>query len=355
MICSGLIFIDWHYILQTMTITRPDDWHIHLREGEYLEHTVSAVSAHFARALIMPNLKTPLCGIDALISYRQSILAATPAGSSFDPLMTLYLKESLSPEVFTDCKKYPYIVGAKLYPAGATTNSSEGVNSIQALYPLFECMQQQNLVLQIHAEVTYGDIYEREEAFIREHVPSLLSNFPKLRIVLEHISTQAAVDFVSAGPDTLAATVTPQHLLYNRNHLLVGGLRPHYYCLPVLKHQVDQKAIQAVVARGHNKFFAGTDSAPHSQKNKENACGCAGVYSSPYAVAFYAEAFDNLSASQHLNAFLSRFGADFYQLPYNKEELVLIKKEQQIPKKLPFGKDWVVPMAAGQSLAWSIV
>ncbi len=349
------ILQNWQLILQTMTITRPDDWHIHLREGEYLEHTVSAVSAHFGRALIMPNLKTALCTTDALVSYRQKILAAIPAGRIFNPLMTFYLKESMSGDEFSHCKDYPFIIGGKLYPAGATTNSSEGVNSIHSLYPLFECMQQLNLVLQIHAEVTHGDIFEREATFIREHMPSLLNNFPKLRIVLEHISTKAAVDFVSDGPSTLAATITPQHILYNRNQLLAGGLRPHFYCLPVLKHEVDQKAIQGVLAKGHRKFFAGTDSAPHSKTNKENECACAGVYSSPYAVALYARAFDQISATQHINAFLSRHGADFYELPYNTEELVLIKKEQIIPKQLPFGKENVVPMAAGESLAWSVV
>ena len=340
--------------MHTLIINRPDDWHVHLRDGDQLLHTVPATAQHFARALVMPNLKPALTTLPLLQSYRKRIVSAIPEGNSFIPYMTFYLNESVSADELHSAASDPYILGAKLYPAGATTNSEAGAKSLNALYPLFEVMQNNNLVLQIHGEVTHSDIFEREALFIDEYLKPIITNFPKLRIVLEHISTQSAVDFVSEAPQTVAATITPHHLFYNRNHLLAGGLRPHYYCLPILKHEKDQRALQLAISSGSPKFFAGTDSAPHAISAKENACGCAGIYSAPFAVALYTQMFDELNQLNKLNHFLSRFGAEFYQLPINKEQIELMKIPQNIPKEMSFGQSQVVPMAAGQTLPWSI-
>jgi dihydroorotase len=341
-------------ILQTLSITRPDDWHVHFRDGQALEHTVSATASHFRRALVMPNLKPALISLDLLLAYRDRIIAAIPKGLAFEPYMTFYLNEHVSPNELMSCKAYPFILGAKFYPAGATTNSDEGARSLTALYPLLEIMQDCDLVLQIHGEVTQGDIFEREAKFITDYLQPLIKNFPRLRIVLEHISTRRAVDFVKESPETVAATITPHHLLYNRNQLLAGGIKPHYYCLPILKHESDQVALQQAAISGNPKYFAGTDSAPHSQTAKESACGCAGIYSSPFAVAMYAQIFDQLNHLDNLNAFMSHFGADFYHLPQNQDQLTLIKKEQIIARALPFGSETVIPVAAGERLSWSI-
>ncbi|AOW53294.1 TPA: dihydroorotase [Legionella pneumophila] len=340
--------------MQTLIINRPDDWHLHLRDGEFLTHTVQASAQHFARALVMPNLKPALTNLPAIESYRNRIISAIPKQSSFIPYMTFYLNESVKPEELHQAASLSYIVGAKLYPAGATTNSEEGAKSLKALYPLFETLQTSNLVLQIHGEVTHSDIFEREALFIDEYLKPIAKHFPKLRIVLEHISTKAAVDYVSEGPANLTATITPHHLLYNRNKLLAGGIRPHYYCLPILKHEKDQKALQVAATSGNPKFFAGTDSAPHAINAKENACGCAGIYSAPYAVALYTQIFDELNQLKKLNDFLSRFGAEFYQLPINQQQLELIKSPQTIPNSMPFGSTHVVPIAAGDTINWSI-
>ncbi|HAW6249343.1 TPA: dihydroorotase [Legionella pneumophila] len=340
--------------MQTLIINRPDDWHLHLRDGEFLTHTVQASAQHFARALVMPNLKPALTNLPAIESYRNRIISAIPKQSSFIPYMTFYLNESVKPEELHQAASLSYIVGAKLYPAGATTNSEEGAKSLKALYPLFETLQTSNLVLQIHGEVTHSDIFEREALFIDEYLKPIAKHFPKLRIVLEHISTKAAVDYVSEGPANLTATITPHHLLYNRNKLLAGDIRPHYYCLPILKHEKDQKALQVAATSGNPKFFAGTDSAPHAINAKENACGCAGIYSAPYAVALYTQIFDELNQLKKLNDFLSRFGAEFYQLPINQQQLELIKSPQTIPNSMPFGSTHVVPIAAGDTINWSI-
>lgn len=340
--------------MQTVIINRPDDWHVHLRDGDLLLHTVPATAQYFARALIMPNLKPALTTLPAIESYRNRIISAIPPNASFTPYMTFYLNESVTPEALYQAASVPYILGAKLYPAGATTNSEAGAKSCSALYPLFEVLQDNNMVLQVHGEVTHSDIFEREPLFIEEYLKPLVTNFPKLRIVLEHISTQAAVDFVTQAPATVAATITPHHLLYNRNRLLAGGLKPHYYCLPILKHEKDQKALQIAASSGNPKFFAGTDSAPHAVNTKENACGCAGIYSAPFALALYAQMFDELNQLEKLNHFTSYFGAEFYQLPINQEEIELIKLPQQIPEVLPFGLNQVVPMAAGETIQWSI-
>ena len=340
--------------MQTFIINRPDDWHVHLRDGDMLSHTVPATAQHFARALIMPNLKPALTTLPVIESYRNRIIAAIPQYHSFTPYMTFYLNESVSTDELHRAASLPYILGAKLYPAGATTNSEAGAKSLDELYALFEVLQNNNLVLQIHGEVTHGDIFEREALFIEEYLKPLVRNFPNLRIVLEHISTKAAVDFVMEAPATVGATITPHHLMYNRNKLLAGGLRPHYYCLPILKHEDDQKALQSAVASGNPKFFAGTDSAPHAIHTKESTCGCAGIYSAPFALALYTQVFDEINQLQKLNPFMSRFGAEFYQLPLNQEEIELIKSPQLIPDFMPFGADRVVPMAAGETMQWSI-
>ncbi|WP_419419861.1 dihydroorotase [Legionella sp. D16C41] len=336
------------------TITRPDDWHLHLRDGLALKHTVAATAKHFERALVMPNLKPPLTSLDSLLSYREQILLNVPKDCSFNPLMTFYLNEDVKADELVKSKSHTFIVGAKLYPAGATTNSEAGARSLKNLYPLLEVMQQMDLVLQIHGEIVHGDIFEREANFIKEELVPIIKNFPKLRVVLEHISTKEAVDFIINTPNNVAATITPHHLLYNRNHLLAGGIRPHYYCLPILKHENDQRALQQAAISGNPKFFAGTDSAPHSQQTKETACGCAGIYSAPYAVALYTQAFDTLNKLDKLNAFISHFGANFYHFPINKQKLTLIKQAQHVPATLPFGNQEVVPIAAGSTLSWSV-
>lgn len=340
--------------MKTVIINRPDDWHLHLRDGEALVHTVPATAQHFARALIMPNLKPALTTLPAIDDYRNRIIAAAPRHLSFTPYMTFYLNESVSPEDLQQASSLNYILGAKLYPAGATTNSEAGATSLKNLYPLFEVLQHNNLALQIHGEVTHSDIFERESLFIDEYLKPIIANFPRLRIILEHISTQAAVDFVRQAPSTVAATITPHHLLYNRNKLLSGGIKPHYYCLPILKHETDQKALQQAAGSGNPKFFAGTDSAPHAIDTKENACGCAGIYSAPFALALYAQVFDELNQLNQLNDFTSRFGAEFYQLAVNAETIELIKTPQVLPELLPFGSSQVVPIAAGETISWSV-
>ncbi len=341
--------------MHSITINRPDDWHVHLRDGDALKHTVPASAEHFARALVMPNLKPALTTLPMLLEYRNRILFAVPKNVAFTPYMTFYLNESVTIEdLQCAATTSDFILGAKLYPAGATTNSQEGAKSLTALYPLFEVMQHHNLVLQIHGEVTHSDIFERESLFIEEYLRPIVTRFPQLRIVLEHISTKAAVDFVLETPGQLVATITPHHLLYNRNHLLAGGIKPHFYCLPILKHETDQMALIKAAVSGNPKFFAGTDSAPHAAHTKESACGCAGIYSAPYALPLYTQLFESMTALKKLNDFTSRFGAEFYQLPINKEQIQLVKKQHIIPAVLPFGHDHVIPIAAGETINWSV-
>ncbi|EHL32498.1 dihydroorotase [Legionella drancourtii] len=340
--------------MQSLIINKPDDWHVHFRDNDMLQHTATASAQHFARALVMPNLKPALTNLASIAAYRERIIRALPPHCTFNPYMTFYLNNSVSAGELEQAAAIPYILGAKLYPAGATTNSEAGAKSLSELYPLLEVLQNNNLVLQIHGEVTHGDIFEREALFIEEYLKPLVRNFPKLRIVLEHISTKAAVEYVSAAPATVAATITPHHLLYNRNKLLAGGLRPHYYCLPILKHEQDQKALQQAICSASPKFFAGTDSAPHSIRSKESACGCAGIYSAPFALALYTQIFDELNKLTLLNHFMSRFGAEFYQLPINQEQIELIKSPQILANYLPLGAAQVVPIAAGETIQWSI-
>ena len=341
-------------MVRTLSITRPDDWHVHFRDQTMLMHTVPATARHFSRALVMPNLQPALTTLPALLDYRERILLAASLYPAFTPYMTLYLNEDLSPDTLTQASQIPFILGAKLYPAGVTTHAEQGAKSIQALYPALEVMQAQNLTLQIHGETLAGDIFEREALFIETCLKPLLRDFPKLRMVLEHISTQEAVHFVTEAPSNVAATITPHHLLYNRNQLLASGIKPHYYCLPILKHASHQQALLQAATSGNPKFFAGTDSAPHPQAAKESACGCAGIYSAPLALAMYACAFDALGCISRLESFVARFGANFYQLPVLDARIELVNQPQRIPNTFALGHTRVVPVAAGESLAWSI-
>lgn len=302
----------------------------------------------------MPNLKPPLVTVSALNDYRQRIISALEHPHDFVPYMTLYINESVTEKELVLAKNAPFILGGKLYPAGATTHSEAGVQSVRALYPLFEVMQELDLVLQIHGEVTHGDIFEREALFIHETLGPLTRHFPKLRVVLEHISSEAAVDFVTNASEYIAATITPHHLYYNRNQLLVGGVKPHYYCLPILKHERDQFALQRAAVSGNSHFFAGTDSAPHLRGQKESACGCAGIFSAPYALLMYTECFEQVGRLDRLNAFMSQFGAHFYGLSVNQDEIELIKKPQTIPEVLDFNFGQIVPIGAGSVLQWSV-
>lgn len=339
--------------LRTFSMVRPDDWHVHCRDEALLAPIVAASAQHFGRALLMPNLQPPLTTVATLNDYRHRIIAVNTI-ENFTPYMTLYINESVSFDELQFAKADPYILGAKLYPAGATTNSEQGVRSIKALYPLFEVMQTLDLVLQIHGEVNSGDIFEREGLFIEEALLPLTQNFPRLRIVLEHISTQLAVEFIEQSSDYIAATITPHHLFYNRNDLLAGGVKPHYYCLPILKHEQDQRALCKAAVGGNHKFFAGTDSAPHVLSQKESACGCAGIFSAPFAVSMYAQVFAEMGKLDKLEAFMSRNGADFYQLPVNQGQIELIEKSQLIPLVLDYGVAKIVPIGAGTQLQWSV-
>lgn len=340
--------------MQRISITRPDDWHVHFRDGDVLSHTVTATANHFGRALVMPNLMPPLTSLEQIVAYRQRIQNVLPPQTNFIPYMTFYLNEQVQADDLVLAGKDMYILGAKLYPAGATTHSEKGARSIEALYPLFEAMQDADLVLQIHGEVTHGDIFDREALFIEEHLKKLTKNFPKLRVVLEHISTKAAIAFVTEANDNLAATITAHHLFYNRNDLLAGGIKPHYYCLPILKSKQNQIALQHAAISGNPKFFAGTDSAPHARAQKESACGCAGIFSAPFAIQIYTEVFAALQKLNRLEGFLSHYGAEFYHQARNQEQIELIHKPSTIPQALPFGNNQVIPIAAGSRLNWSI-
>jgi len=340
--------------MNELILIKPDDWHVHFREGDSLGPMLMATAQDFARALVMPNVHPPLTSLELLQAYRDRMISLIPEKIAFTPYVTFYINESLRIEDLYAAKAFPYILGGKLYPKGATTNSEQGVQSIQALFPLFAAMQELDLVLQIHGEVTEGDIFAREALFIGTTLRQIAQNFPKLRMVIEHISTKTAVEFVEQAAETVAATITAHHLFYNRNDMLVGGIKPHYYCLPILKKESDQKALQLAAVSGNPKFFAGSDSAPHVIAKKESHCGCAGIFSAPFALPIYAEVFDNLGKLKQLEAFTSLFGAAFYQLPCNTEKMQLLRKRQLIPEVLdyPFGK--IVPVGAGTELQWSV-
>lgn len=339
-----------------LTILRPDDWHIHLRDGAALQHTVADASRMFSRAIIMPNLVPPARNLDEVSLYRERILAAIPAGRSFEPLMTLYLTDQTSAEVIRTAKASGFVHAAKLYPAGATTNSDSGVTDLKHIYPALEAMAEIGMPLLVHGEVTHDevDIFDREQRFIDEQLTQLVADFPSLKVVMEHITTANAVQFVEAVGANVAATITPHHLLFNRNHMLVGGIRPHFYCLPILKRNSHQQALLRAATSGNPKFFLGTDSAPHAQHTKEAACGCAGCYSAFAAIELYATAFEQEGALDKLEGFASHYGADFYGLPRNTETVTLLREPWQVPAELPFGDTLVVPLCAGDTLEWRL-
>ncbi|MCY1269599.1 Dihydroorotase [compost metagenome] len=340
-----------------LTLLRPDDWHIHLRDGAVLAHTVADAARTFGRAIIMPNLVPPVRNAEEADAYRQRILAARPAGSRFEPLMVLYLTDRTSPEEIRAAKASGFVHAAKLYPAGATTNSDSGVTSIDKIIPALEAMAEVGMLLLVHGEVTRGeiDVFDREKVFIDEHLRRVVERFPTLKVVFEHITTGDAVQFVQSAPDNVAATITAHHLLYNRNHMLVGGIRPHFYCLPILKRNTHQEALLDAATSGSAKFFLGTDSAPHAKHAKEAACGCAGCYTAYAAIELYAEAFEQRNALDKLEAFASFNGPDFYGLPRNTDRITLVREEWTAPATLPLGEQTVVPLRAGEKLRWRLL
>jgi len=339
----------------TLTLTRPDDWHVHLRDGPSLTHTVAHVAARFARAIVMPNLVPPVTTAASLRAYRERILAARPPGSDFEPLMTLYLTDATTPAVVRDAHEAG-AVAAKLYPAGATTHSDAGVTDLRHLDPALEALASCGMPLLVHGEVTDPavDIFDREAAFIDAHLAPLVGRHPDLRVVFEHVTTADAVAFVEAAPERVAATITAHHLLLNRNHLLAGGVRPHLYCLPVLKRERHRQALIAAATGDCPRFFLGTDSAPHARHRKEAACGCAGAYTAHAALELYARAFEAAGALDRLDAFASHRGPAFYGLPRNAGEVVLVRRPWRVPDVLPFGEEDLVPLFAGEALEWAL-
>ena len=345
--------------LQTLTLRRPDDWHLHVRDGAQLAAVVPFTARQFGRALVMPNLQPPMTTTDALAAYRARIVAAVPAGLAFEPQMTLYLTDSTSPGEIRMAKASGFVVGAKLYPAGATTHSDAGVTAIDKVWPALEAMAEHGLVLQVHGEVTAGDVdvFDREHVFIDRVLSRVVERVPRLKVVFEHITTRAAAEFVQGARTGVAATVTPQHLLLNRNALFDGGLRPHHYCLPVLKRERDRAALLAVATSADPRFFLGTDSAPHARHAKEAACGCAGIFSAHAALELYAEAFEGAGRLDRLEAFASERGADFYGVPRNTGTLTLRKESWNVPDSYSFGpaNERLVPFRAGATLAWRLL
>ena len=343
--------------MNELTITRPDDWHLHVRDGDALKAVLPATARQFARAIIMPNLKPPVRTVADARNYRERILAALPAGSTFEPLMTLYLTDNTSPNDIRDAVASGFVKAVKYYPAGATTNSDFGVTDIGKCAAVFEAMQRAGLPLLLHGEVvdTDVDIFDREKIFIEKHLIPLVSRFPTLRIVLEHITTAHAAEFVLAASDNIGATITPQHLLYSRNAIFKGGLRPHFYCLPVLKREEHRLALLKVATSGNAKFFLGTDSAPHPKNTKEAGCCGAGCYTALHALELYAEAFESVDALDKFEGFASFYGADFYRLPRNEGTITLKKEAWTVPEELAFPGSPLVPLRAGELMHWRLV
>ena len=341
--------------MTSITITRPDDWHIHLRDGVQLKDTVRDVSRYMGRAIIMPNLVPPVTNTEETLGYHQRIMDQEPQGS-FEPLMVLYLTDKTQPEEIAKAKATGKIVAAKLYPAGATTNSDSGVTSVKNIYPVLEAMQKAGMLLLIHGEVTDSsiDIFDREKIFIDTVLKDIVNDFPNLKIILEHITTKDAAEFVAAAGENVAATITAHHLLFNRNHMLAGGIRPHFYCLPILKRNIHQEALIKAATSGSKKFFLGTDSAPHMKHAKEAACGCAGSYTAHAAIELYAEAFEAAGALDQLEAFASFNGPDFYNLPRNSDSITLVKESWDVPATYPLGGEQVVPIRAGETIEWKV-
>ena len=341
---------------QTLTLTRPDDWHLHVRDGAPLHTVVPHTAAQFGRAIIMPNLRPPVTTAQQALAYKERILAAVPAGVAFEPLMTLYLTDNLPPEEITRAKDVG-VVAAKLYPAGATTNSDAGVTSLRHIYPTLHAMQKAGMPLLVHGEVTSPDIdlFDREAVFIDTQLIPLRRDFPELKIVFEHITTKEAAEYVASSDAYTAATITAHHLLYNRNAIFTGGIRPHYYCLPVLKRETHRLALVQAATSGSSKFFLGTDSAPHPAHLKEHASGCAGCYTAHAAMELYAEAFDQAGALDKLEAFASFNGPAFYGLPRNQGSITLRRESWTTPESFAFGEAELKPLRAGETLAWKLV
>ena len=343
--------------MNKITLTRPDDWHLHLRDGDALKAVLPDTARQFARAIVMPNLRPPITTTELANEYRQRILDALPKGAKFEPLMTLYLTDNTSADEIKRAKASGIIHGVKLYPAGATTNSDSGVSDLAKCTNALEAMQEAGLPLLIHAEVTDADVdvFDRESVFIERHMKPLLVRFPALKIVFEHITTKDAADFVQAAPSNVAATITAHHLLMNRNDMFKGGISPHHYCLPILKRETHRLALVKAATSGNPKFFLGTDSAPHAKSAKEAACGCAGMYTAHAALELYAEAFEAANALDKLEAFASFYGADFYGLPRNTDKITLEKTSWTVPNELAMGNESLVPLRANQLVHWKFV
>ena len=340
--------------MQSLTITRPDDWHLHLRDGGPLASVLPHSARQFARAIIMPNLRPPVTTVELAQAYRNRILRELPQGMRFEPLMTLYLTDNTTAAEIAKAKTSGFVHAVKYYPAGATTNSDSGVTSLERAYEALAAMEVHDVPLLMHGEVTTPgvDIFDREKVFIDTVMTQIVQRFPKLRVVFEHITTQDAAEFVRDSGPNIGATITAHHLLYNRNAIFQGGIRPHYYCLPVLKRERHREALVAAATGSSNKFFLGTDSAPHPQSDKETACGCAGCYTAHAAIELYAEAFEAAGALDRLEAFASFNGPDFYRLPRNSERITLVRDAWQVPPQLAYGTTRLVPLRAGESLAW---
>jgi dihydroorotase len=340
-----------------LTISKPDDWHLHLRDGEGLADVVAHSARTFARAVVMPNLQPPITRVGEAAAYRNRIMAALPNGSDFEPLMTLYLTDRTTPEEIARAVAEPSIVAVKLYPAGATTNSESGVTDLKAILPVLAALQEDELPLLVHGEVVDPqiDIFDREKVFIERVLNPLVDDFPNLRVVFEHITTREAVDWVLDAPPTVAATITPHHLLLDRNAIFAGGLRPHHYCLPVLKRQNHRDALVSAATSGDQRFFLGTDSAPHPRHAKESASGCAGIFNAHAAVELCAEVFEKAGALDRLEGFASHHGADFYRLPHNNANLTLQRHPWKVPASYPFGAQEMVPLRAGEKVSWRVV
>lgn len=338
------------------TIIKPDDWHLHLRDGAEMASVLPDTTRRFERAIVMPNLRPPVTTTQRAQEYRQRILQAVPAGSSFNPLMTLYLTDNTAPDEIVKAKQSGIVHGVKLYPAGATTNSDSGVTDIRKCAKALEAMQSVDMPLLVHGEVTDAeiDVFDREKVFIERIMQPMLRDFPNLRVVFEHITTKDAAEFVAAASANVAATITPHHLLMNRNAMFTGGIRPHHYCLPVLKRETHRRALVKAATSGSAKFFLGTDSAPHAKSAKESDCGCAGMYNAANALELYAEVFEQAGALDRLEGFASFYGADFYRLPRNQSKITLRKQSWTMPASLPFGADELIPLRAGQAVHWQL-
>ncbi|MEM9315328.1 MAG: dihydroorotase [Pseudomonadota bacterium] len=343
--------------MNQLTLTRPDDWHLHVRDGEVLPYVLPHTARQFRRAIIMPNLTPPVTTTEQALAYRERIVTALEPGLDFEPLMTLYLTDDTPPGEISRAKRSGGVFGVKLYPAGATTNSQSGVTDIRRCFETIAAMEREGMPLLIHGEVTHDhvDIFDREAVFIEEVLTPLVERFPGLKVVFEHITTADAAAFVTEAPAQVAATITAHHLLHNRNHLLVGGVRPHEYCLPVLKRERHRQALVAAATSGDPSFFLGTDSAPHDRSSKESACGCAGCFTAPIAIELYAEAFDAAGRLDRLEGFASHFGPDFYGLPRNTSTLTLVRQPWQVPDRFDYPGEEIIPFVAGQKLAWSLV